>query len=225
MHPPVAACQALARLHPHLRLAWEGRAPEYKGEINPGNFAIVQLYHWSDCGDLEDPLTFREFWDLTTAQNDAGGFYRKRQDRGPIFAADGSTKRDWASGDRYPVFVATLDKNYQGFDGWPMGLDDVFSGRFILTVRQWLTPIEDRIATARKQKGYAFAAAAEQISGEMTDELMFEANKTSETGVRMAKKHIKEQDGSLREYLDKKKGRLKDRFFMPPPPKKGRVQH
>ncbi len=46
MHPPRASCEQLYRLHKWLRLAWHGPSK---------CFAICQLYHIRDVGDIDDP--------------------------------------------------------------------------------------------------------------------------------------------------------------------------
>ena len=139
MHPPEWVCEAVYRKYPQLRLAWAGRDPDYPGEINPGGFAIVQLYHVSDCGDIDEPITYREYWDVTNRVGEDGTVRRVRIDRGPIFARNGSTRRDWDSLFRFPIFCADLSAGYE----FPWGeeihpIKDVMNGRILLALdRDW----------------------------------------------------------------------------------------
>lgn len=168
MYAPAASCIALYRLHKWLRLAWAGR-PAKPGELNVGDFAVVQLYHVSDVGPPDDPLTYRTLWTHTIAPGSTGEKVLAPIDRGPVFNRLGGTERDWDPLRRVPVFVALLDGSYHYPDGTPVRLEDVFSGKFLLAIHAWLRPIQDRIIRNRKQRTLDIRSKAEDLGHEMTD--------------------------------------------------------
>ena len=50
---PEHVCRKLYKKHKWLRWAWEGQ--DEPGVLNSGAFAIIQLYHISDCGTYDNP--------------------------------------------------------------------------------------------------------------------------------------------------------------------------
>lgn len=209
MHPPSWICKALHGVHPQLRLAWCGRERAHEDELNPGSFALVQLYHVSDIRDVDDPSTFRLTWDLDPVQTDDGKTQLRRVDRGPVFAKDGTTRRDWDSAFRVPIFVATLDEEY-GFS-----LDDVVSGRFLEQVKQWLRPIEARLREAAEVRGKALETRADDVAGEIADATWFEAKKHTSSGKIMANKHCRDDMKAFEAKKERAHGKLKN-YFQPP---------
>ena len=191
MHAPSPSCLALYRLYPQLRLAWAGRPPK-DGELNAGSFAVVQLYHTRDCGDRNDPITFREFWDTTTLPNELGEPERQRIERGPIFNRYSGTKPDWDRERRIPIFVMTLDKEYKYPDGTPLSSDDVFSGKFILAVDAYLTDVKARLRASRAEHIKSLTNQADDMGKAMSDHLWRDANQTGQTrDTSVAYKHIR----------------------------------
>ena len=209
MHPPSWICRDLHRLHPQLRLAWAGRPAKHEDELNPGSFALVQLYHISDIQDIEDPTTFRLTWDLDPVEDEDGTTSLKRIDRGPIFAKDGSTRRDWDSAFRVPVFVATLDEEY-GFS-----VDDVTSGRFLEKVEFWLRPIEKRLRSAAEVRGKELESKVDDIAGEIADATWHEAKKHDSATVIQSNKHSRDEMAEFEGRKERAHGKLKD-YFQPP---------
>jgi len=190
--------------------------------INPGSFGIIQLYHITDCGDIDEPDTFREFWGITTKTDVWGLPIRRKVWRGPIFSANGSTKPDWDPLFRIPIFVMTVDEAYQDEQGRPLHEHDMYSGRVIEVVKYFLKRIEDRVMDSAVQKGEALDSHMEDMSDEMGDYLWREANQSYQTHVNMAKKHIQKRDlRDLHEYEAGKRS-LKDIHLPPKPPKRGR---
>jgi hypothetical protein len=129
----------------------------------------VQLYHIQDCGDIDNPLTFREFWNVTTRMTDEGVFERAKLDRGPIFNRFGGTSLDYDPLIRVPIFAMTLDEAYTYHDGEPIRTADVFSGKFLLAVRNSLTSVKKRVTDARAEAGRELDRKADALGGEMTD--------------------------------------------------------
>ena len=95
MHPPSWVCRRLHQLHPQLRLAWAGRQRQHDDELNPGSFALVQLYHVQDTGRVDNPTTFRLLWDVDPLVGEDGETTMVKADRGPVFSKNGTTHRDW----------------------------------------------------------------------------------------------------------------------------------
>jgi len=152
MHPPSYVCQALYRFHPQLRLAWLGRDKTYQEELNPGSFCVVQLFHVSDAGTFEEPkMVSKEFWDVTTVL-EAGEPKLVKASNGPIFNRFGGSARDWDPLFRVPMMVATIDSSYTGYDGQRMSIYDVYSLKFLLTLRHWSKPIAKVIVDTHQER-------------------------------------------------------------------------
>ena len=209
MHPPVWICQALHQLHPQLRLGWAGRRRQHEEELNPGSFALVQLYHISDVGDLSDPETFRQPWDFQASTNGLGVTHLEHVERGPIFNRRGGSKRDWDSAFRVPIFVATLDESYG------MDTEDITSGRFLGDIERWMVPIERRMREGARAKGKQVANAAEAVASEITKDLHRSSQKADEATVIMANKHAK-PDLVEMDRRNEARGDLEDVFALPP---------
>ena len=209
MHPPSWICRALYRVHPQLRLAWLGREKAYEDELNPGSFALVQLYHISDVKEFEDPTTFRLPWSADPVEGSDGTTRTKRVNRGPIFNREGGTRADWDSAFRVPIFVATLDSAYG------MTIEDVLSGRFLSDVRRWMVPIERRVRESAIEAGRSLESKADDIAGQMSDHLAYEANKTDAATVIMANKHAKGDINKLEKRVERSHGELAD-YYSPP---------
>lgn len=218
MHPPRHACLALYRLHPQMRLAWLGRPPKSEDELNPGCFAVIQLYHWSNCGTRENPTTFREMWDATTVSDNFGESCRIRIDRGPIFSRYGELKKDWDVNNRIPIFAMTLDGSYTYDDGTPICTDDVFSGKFIDAVRSRLTPIVSRIQSKARSMARDLDNTAEAIGNEMGDFLWHEANKTGQTRDHTVTIGEANKAMALHEKRKQWRNGFED-YYVPPSPK------
>lgn len=189
MHPPSSVCEALYRKHPQLRLAWEGRPGK---ELNSGTFGIVQLYHIQDCGDIGDPNTFREYWNVTSQIGESGLVERVKTDRGPIFDRHGGTSLDYDPLFRIPIYVIGLNEQFS----FPWGdrirnIRDTMNGAFLEALDYWMTPIQPRIVDNRKSLEDDLRTRSEDLGGEMTDRLWYEANKTGETSPITAYKHEK----------------------------------
>ena len=69
MYCPEYICKAVSRLHPQLRMAWAGGERLHADHMNPGSFALVQLYHVSDTGTEDDPATYLARWDVDFVQD------------------------------------------------------------------------------------------------------------------------------------------------------------
>ena len=209
MHPPGWVCRRLAELHPQLRLGWAGRQRQNDDELNPGSFALVQLYHKQDTGSVDDPTTFRLLWDVDPVVDEHGETTIVRKERGPIFNKNGGTRRDWDSLSRVPVFVATLDESYG------MDTSDVLSGRFLESVRLWMTPIERRMRESAREKGRQLAGAIDDVAHEATGDLLKEAQKSDAASVVMADKHARDDIVNLEKRVEAQ-GKVEDSFELPP---------
>jgi hypothetical protein len=171
-----------------------GRPPKDEDELNPGSFGVCQLYHISDVGDPADPLTYRELWNTTITQNEAGTPVRVRCERGPIFNKNGGLKPDWDTNLRVPVFIMTLDDQYQYADGTPFKTEDVLTGKFLEGIKYFLTPIKERIRVAAKRKTKRLRDEAEDLGGEIAEKLWWKANRPDTfSDNTIAYKHVKHQ--------------------------------
>lgn len=204
MYPPADACKALYKLHPYLRLAWEGKPiPEdATGEdvLNCGSFAVVQLYHISDIGHLDDVQSFRELWDTTIGYTEWGQALREPIDRGPIFNKFGGTERDWDPLFRVPVFVCTLDEAYN------FKREDVFSCAFLPRLQEWLRPFYDRFVETTKEKASRYQDKLDDMSEKATDYLWYLGNQTGAA--------YKQNDHNTPERTRRMKAREKGEFDM-----------
>jgi len=209
MHPPPWICESLYRIHPQLRLAWHGREREHEDELNPGSFALIQLYHISDVQEFDDPATFRLTWGADPVEGADGATRLKRVDRGPIFNRHGTTKPDWDSAFRVPIFVATLDDDYE------ISMDDVISGGFLKDIKRWTVPIERRIRESADVAGRDLNSRAEDVGGQMADFLAHEANRPDATTVIMADKHAKPDMDNFEKKAERAHGQLED-YYTPP---------
>ena len=90
MYAPAHICKALWRIHPWLRFAWAGK-PTVGEELNPGSFAVVQLYHIQDAGKPDEEATYKKFWHVENHLDETNDLRCGRIDRGPIFNKDGGT--------------------------------------------------------------------------------------------------------------------------------------
>lgn len=209
MHPPGWVCRRLHQLHPQLRLAWAGRQRQHDDELNPGSFALVQLYHVQDTGRVDDPTTFRLLWDVDPVVGDDGETTMVKANRGPIFGKNGTTHRDWDNLSRVPVFVATLDESYG------MGTEDVLSGKFLDSIRLWLTPIERRMRESAREAGRNLAGVIDDVSHEASSDLLKESHKSDAASVIMANKHAKDDMVKLEQRVEAQ-GAVEDSFELPP---------
>ena len=209
MHAPEFVCKALYRTHPQLRLAWQGRPRKYAGEINPGSFAIVQLYHVRDVGDLDDTFTFREMWDTTVVAGPTGTPERVRVQRGPIFSRDGSTRPDWDPLFRVPVFVMTLDEAYTHPDGEPIVPQDVLSGKILPTIREFLQPVKKRIVEADLDRKRDLKSKARDLGGQIGEELWYKAKRHDNAARRdIAYKHVRSQIARADHQIQRSKAKI-----------------
>lgn len=228
MQAPLDICKKLYDIHPQLRLAWHGKGRTSDDELNAGCFAIVQLYHRSDVGWMDDPcVTFRELWDTTVVADHFGNSERVRIRRGPIFSRHGRPDcPDWDQLARVPVYVAALDGSFTFSDGSPISTYDVFSGKVLLAVKRWLKPVEERIEASCQEKISQTRGEVNDRVDEMADYAWHLANQTSETATIKARKHSK-ADGDFKALDKLNAGRLElDELVAPVPkfPKKGRKQ-
>ncbi len=180
-YPSRDVCQALRKLSPNLRLAWHGARDR---------FAIVQLYHISDCGDIDDPHTFREYWNVTTVTGPTGTEHREKIDRGHIFNSWGGTTPDWNPLQRVPIFVTELE-GVEAADGTALNRYDVMgcSDKFRATIRHWLRPPDEVREESIDERNRQYARDADALTRDMTDHWWWQGNQTGSASVNIAKKH------------------------------------
>lgn len=163
MEAPSYICRKVAEEHKWARIGWMGR-DRLPGEfevMNPGQFALVQLYHTRDYG-REGELTFREPW--------------KKQ--WPIQGKDGG-RPDWDPLTRHPVVVATLSK------------EDVFSGKIIAMVREMSKSIVKRIYEANLTLGRELDCRVQDMCDDIGDRIYKEGQRDGSGAPIVAKKFIK----------------------------------
>ena len=209
MHAPAWVCRRLHDLHPQLRLAWAGREKKYEGELNPGSFALVQLYHISDTGKSDDLTTYRMLWDTESYQGKDGEVRTRRVERGPVFNKSGGCSRDWDPAFRVPVFVATLDEDYD------LTTREVLDGSFLTSVKRWMTSIERRMRESAREKGRTLASTIDDVGHTVAGDLMKDSQKSDAATVIMANKHAKPEMEKL-ERQAQARGSIEDSFELPP---------
>ena len=209
MYPPSSSCRALYRLHKNLRLCWVGPKK---------CFGIVQLYHLSDVGDIDDPdYCYKELWNITTRETSPGYYERVGVDRGAIFNRFGGTSYDYDPLMRIPVWVATLNKDYQYADGEPIRHpEDVYSDKFLLAVESWLAPIKDRLRHAAWKRGRDVVSHVEAMGEEMTDKIWHEGKRPdAATNHDIAYKHARKQISKNDYFVQTRKERLMKYWDLP----------
>jgi hypothetical protein len=190
MWAPRSACEALYRLDDKHRLAWRGSAPKSADDLNAGWFVIIQLYHRLDFGTFDDPITFRHNWYTQVYMDDMGYLDHRRVDRGPIFAADGGLIRDW-NDDYIPIMVGSVHKGYQEWTGKrDLETRDVFTGRFILTIRSWRESVRDRMLDSAREKGKEVNRHLDDMGREHGKRMWHDALKHTSSGPIIAKKFL-----------------------------------
>lgn len=192
-------------------MAWAGRERAHPDELNPGSFAVVQLYHISDFGRPDKPHTFREGWELTVKAKEYGEPEFEPVYRGPIFNRWGGAGRDWDPLFRVPVFVATLDESHSHKDGTPISIGDVFSGSVLETIKWWLIPIKRRIVEMHREQGEELNREAEDVAREATDFLWKRAMRPEAEYNPIPWKMAKKELGSL-DKLDQRTEELRDYY-------------
>lgn len=179
MEPSRDVCQALAKFHPWLRIAWDNELRQ---------FGLVQLYHNRDF-----KKTYRESW--------------KR--RGPIFAKNGSTKQDWDSMIRNPVYVIDLD------------FDDVRTGFIVKKVKRWARPFVSRAYTNAIESNRAVESQIDDIVHSRATDLYKEGQRDGSGAPIVAKKFAEPSQNEIRAKEDS----FNKDHFTPPPPSGGYARH
>jgi hypothetical protein len=174
-------------------------------ELNPGSFALVQLYHVRDADGC-----YRELWDRTDVQDNDYTVRTVRIDRGPVFAKDGGSRKDWD--ERYvPVYVANLAD-------YGITPQQVFSGEFLGTVRRWLTPIVKRVVDSAREAGKDLKRQTGDIADEAAKFQWREAQRADATRPCLAYKHCKD-DMKAWERQRERASNLENYYMPPPAPK------
>jgi hypothetical protein len=168
--------------------------------LNEGAFAVVQLFPLQSVGDLDDPLTMSELWEVGWGVDETNTMVRKRIDRGPVFSKHGvPRRRDWDPIFRVPVWIMTLDGTWRAYDDQPLVNSDVSNGRLIETVRKLLSVrINKRIDDSKKQAAANLNRQVDEMTTEMADFLWHEALKPNATRPVVHKEAIKEDPGYAR---------------------------
>lgn len=165
------ACQSLANLNKMARLAWMGRKPRYDGEVDPGDFALVQLYPKRLVGPLDMPYILSELWDYTLGVDQYGQPETRRISRGRLYDRKGGLTRDYDTISWIPVLVAK-------FADFGVANSAVPHGGFLPLVRAWSEDIIARHKRSAEEKGRALSADASAIAEENTDFLWSMAQNT-----------------------------------------------
>ncbi len=209
---PEHVCRELYRKHKNLRWAWEGRDDVTK--LNAGGFALVQLYHISDCGTYDNPQTYRAFWDVKTVEGWDGTARVTKDYKGPIFSKTGSTLRDWDPLFRFPIHVITLDEHCKLHYPWGefiKPIDDVYSGKIMHAIDYWLRPQDERIVRSHQEKQDRVVRKCEDMGAAAADRVWWDSQQTDYSARRdIAYKHAKpeivaaekkREKDPIREYL------------------------
>jgi hypothetical protein len=159
------------------RFAWVGD-PDNR-ERNSGRFALVQLYHVNKCGSYEHPKMREVFWDVDVTMPLDKYFKIERSYRGPIFAKDGTTNRDWDQTFYKPMLMQVFDES------WGFSNADVLSGGVLAHIRKrTLTAKEKRkrLYKQAKEESMRLENRIKDLARQMGDEWMWMGNRTGETG-------------------------------------------
>lgn len=159
MHPPSFVCRSLFRLDPQIRLAWMGRKPAYQGELNPGSFCLVQLWHRDHYGSYAKPNTPNELWNVRPKIMPLGKVELVRAERGPVFSKDGSIKPDWNPFAYELVYRANLRD-------FGISTEEVLSGAMLRKIERFYRPMKERMEEDRRQHISAVRDTAERVGRE-----------------------------------------------------------
>lgn len=168
------ACKFLARFNPLARLAWVGRPKRTPDELNPGDYALVQLFPAWEIGPLDAPLTIHELWNLTMRPNKHGAPEMVRIDRGTLFNSTGGTTPDWDPLQYVPVYTAN-------FPDYGLSNYGISHGSFRPLLERWARPLRERKLESAKAKGADLKRQVDDIARNATDRLWHEASKTGST--------------------------------------------
>lgn len=215
MVPPNDVCRQLYRINKKLRVGWYGRKQRYPEELNPGEFALVQLFHVRDVGPISDPYIFDELWDTGFAQDpETKQWDIRRIDRGPIFSREGLPRRDWDPLYYVPVVMFVANGQYESF-GRKLTNESFFDGHFIASVLDWREkPRNQRARDSRIQAGKDLAREVDAMTSDMADELHRASLKADATRVPVAKKHFKD-DPYFERLEEGRKINLEDFYKLP----------
>jgi hypothetical protein len=196
MHAPRTACEQLFRFHSKCRLGWHGYPRKNEDDLNAGSYALIQLYHISDIGRFDNRKTFMQFWD------DPDYYF------GPIFDKHGGCTRDWDPLFWIPIYVANLNQ-------FGIATQDVFSGKFIQTIKPWAA---NQLKTAKKKREDKVRLERQRrddLLDQMGDHWWKEMNKTGETSPLCTR----EEKIEAQKYMEHKKiqmdQQLEDDFAIP----------
>ena len=196
LYPPSAVCEQLYRVHKYLRLAWHCRPDKYVGEMNPGDFAIIQLYHIKDAGTQDNPNTYLLHW------------AEQGVSRGPVFSRNGSTFRDWDPLFRVPIYVANLQEH-------GITKEQVFSGEFINTIKFWLRPFRARCEENVNELNRDMKNRIDDIAREKTDYLWSLANRSDADRIIMPYEDARIQMKEWEKDRERTQQSL-NRYYAPP---------
>jgi hypothetical protein len=102
-------------------------------------------------------------WDTESYQGKDGEVRTRRVERGPVFNKNGGCSRDWDPAFRVPVFVATLDEDYD------LTTREVLDGSFLTSIKRWMTSIERRMRESAREKGRTLASTNGEQAREARD--------------------------------------------------------
>lgn len=125
------------------------------------------------------------------------------------------------------MLIATLD-TYELQDEWVEGEKelitnyDIYSGRVINTIRQWLLSPYDRYVRTAKAKGKEARNFVQETAEEASKELWADAQKADSASTILSKKHAAQDIGvqQLNNWRDKGGSATLEDMYMPPPPPK-----
>lgn len=191
MHPPSSTCKQLARLHPQLRLAWNGKSKD---------FAVVQLYHISNAGSPDNPNTYFQRWN-----------------EGPVFSKNGDNKRDWDPLFRVPMFAGSAaDFCCDCEFSCEHGIEGVFSGKLIAGVKRALQNTAEKKRERRRAMQRDFNREREDLNREMGDFLWHQANKTGEESIDVPWEFARDDVRRMYAQKERREQQLNDYFTNVP---------
>lgn len=154
---------AIERIHPRARVGWSGRSPRYEGELNPGSFVLVQLYHNRDARRAILPgmwCDIEERW----------------SDRGPIYGSK------WDPMQWTPFRVAEIPTEELLSGRFTADHSRLKSHERDNTLYEWIKPIGKRVSDSEDMVEAELSSRLDDISEATADYMLHRAARSDTCG-------------------------------------------
>jgi hypothetical protein len=100
--------------------------------------------------------------------------------------------------DRGPIFGKTYDRLFR----IPRILEliepeDVFSGKIVMLLKRWMTPIKNRVTDSRREKGRKYKAQLDDLAGAMGEELYWKGQHATSRPPVVANKFLSDKEKAI----------------------------